>query len=389
MNLALALLLQGCGVAVMAIVLADVFLTVLYARVGVSVYSNQAGRLTWRAWRWAAMRAPRRRRGVILSFCGPVLMIALIFTWAVGLAIGAALVFYPKMGTAIQVGGGEKTPTDFITALFVATNSLSVLSSGNYAPKTAVFKLIFMFNSLVGACMISLTLTYLMQVYNALQRRSTAALNAYISANETGDGAELVTGLGPAGDFREAPTRMAVMASELAAVKESHHFYSLLLYFRFPEPESSPSRLVTILLDATSLIRSALDQEHYATFVRSGAVTELSQAATRLLAGLDDALLRDGAPDEMRDVAPEQLAAWRRRFDAAIRLFREAGIATAPDEDAGFKNYAVMRAKWQPRIDGYRDFAGFEAEDVDPIGAACAAEGPPPAGPPIDLTAAA
>src|SRR4051812_28354587 len=162
------------GALVMLVVIADIFLTVLYARMGTTLLSGYVGRATWRIFRSVATAFPNHR-GAILSFCGPAMMLILVGFWAIGLTLGAALIFYPALGTAIRSSSGEQVPRDFVTALYAAANSLSIVGSGSYSPKTTGFKLIYMFNSLVGLCGISLTLTYLMQVYNALRTRNAAA----------------------------------------------------------------------------------------------------------------------------------------------------------------------------------------------------------------------
>jgi hypothetical protein len=66
--------------------------------------------------------------------------------------------------------------TDFVTALLVAGNSLSIVGGGDYAPHTTGTRLLFLFNSLIGASVLSLVLSYLVQVYSALRERNALAL---------------------------------------------------------------------------------------------------------------------------------------------------------------------------------------------------------------------
>ena len=103
-------------------------------------------------------------------------------------------------------------------------------------------------NSFVGMTMISLTLTYLMQIYNALQRRNTLALAVHEATGETGDAADLIGAVGPRGNFSNGYTHLAQLAAEMRVVKESHHFYPVLVYFRFNEPYYTLSRLTTARL---------------------------------------------------------------------------------------------------------------------------------------------
>lgn len=91
----------------------------------------------------------------------------------------------------------------------------------------------YLFTSLVGTAIISLTLTYLMQVYAALQRRNALGLKIHLASAETADAAELLAGLGPEGKFDSGYNNLSEMAVGMSEVKESHHFYTVLSYFRF------------------------------------------------------------------------------------------------------------------------------------------------------------
>jgi hypothetical protein len=82
---------QIVGAALMLLFLADIFLTVLYARAGTGLLAPRWNRLVW-----AAVKAMSglfgRRRGTVLSFAGPLIVVLLIGFWALGLTLGAALV---------------------------------------------------------------------------------------------------------------------------------------------------------------------------------------------------------------------------------------------------------------------------------------------------------
>jgi len=101
------------GALLMALVLADVFLTVLYARAGTGIISDRLARLIW-----LALRGPASGRSgrYLLSFCGPLIVVSLLITWSVLLAVGAAMIVHPQQGTAIT-NSNQDTPIDFVTAI--------------------------------------------------------------------------------------------------------------------------------------------------------------------------------------------------------------------------------------------------------------------------------
>src|SRR4029079_2561875 len=129
------------GAACMLLIVADVFLTILYARAGTGLLSDKITRATFAAFR-ALSKASEANRGRLLSFCGPAVVVVLIFAWFFGLSLGAALIMHPRLGSSIQASNGS-TPTDFTTALYAGGNSLSVVGSGVYGPKTGAMRMFY------------------------------------------------------------------------------------------------------------------------------------------------------------------------------------------------------------------------------------------------------
>jgi len=153
----MALIEQIAGAVLTLVTLLDIFLTVLYARAGTELLSPVVSRSIWIVFRLVS-RPFGRNRGRVLSFCGPVILVALIFVWAVGLAFGSALIMHPNLGGGIRVSEGP-TPRDFMSALYAGAGSLSFVGSSDFKPQSAGFQALYMFNSLVGMSVMSLVLT--------------------------------------------------------------------------------------------------------------------------------------------------------------------------------------------------------------------------------------
>ena len=72
-------------------------------------------------------------------------------------------------------------PTDLVSAMYAEGTSMAIVGASDFTPHTSPARLLFLFNSLIGMSAMSLTLTYLMQVYTALQRRNVLAMNIHSS----------------------------------------------------------------------------------------------------------------------------------------------------------------------------------------------------------------
>src|SRR3954454_8819441 len=325
------------GTLLMALILADVFLTVLYARAGTGIISDRLARLVWLALRRASSPGNGSH---LLSFCGPLIVVALLLTWSILLALGAALIVHPQLGTSITASNGG-TPTDFVTAIYVAGSSLSIVGGSNFGPQSAGAKLLFLLNSVIGTSVISLTITYLMQIYGALRSRNSLCLKIHALSGEAGDAADLLAHLFANNQLSAGYNNLSELAAEITDAKEAHHFYPILFYFRFPEPYYSVSRSSLVALDAVSLIRSVLSKE--ADWLKqSGAVTQLSTSALLLLSTLNKVFLQQKASVEPD--ADHRL--WRIRFENARQRLQEAGISVTDDLQRSLESYIEQRRRW-------------------------------------------
>ena len=357
---------QAIGVLLLLILLLDVFLTVLYARIGTGIISGRVAHLVWRLFLWGS-RPFAHHRGRILSFCGPVILVVGVLVWAFGLTFGSALILHPLLGMSIRATAGP-TPTDFVTALFVAGSSISVVGASDFTPHTGPTRMLFLFNSLIGMSVLSLILTYLMQVYTALRERNVLGFKVQLLSADTGDAAELVAGLGPEGQFSGGYTNLADMAVEMTSVKEAHHFYPVLFYFRFVYAHYSVSRVVLMGLDTVTLIKSALDDRQFAWLKESASVAHLARVCMVLATTLEDTFVPGGAPRRNRDIDVETRDRWRRRYFAALKRFRQVGIQTIEDEEAGAEAYVVLRAGWERHIATLAPCMAYAIEEIDPAG---------------------
>jgi hypothetical protein len=359
----MALMEQIAGAVVTLAALLDIFLTILYARAGTAVFSSGVSRLIWRVFRLVA-RPFGARRGHVLSFCGPVILVALILVWAAALALGAALVIHPHLGGSVRANQGS-TPRDFMSALYAGASSLSFVGASDFKPQSSGSRALYILNSLIGMSVMSLVLTYVMQIYTALKSRNELGLAIQTLSNGTGDAAELIAGLGPHGQFDSGFTNLSSLASHASAVKEAHHFYPLLFYFRFAEPYYSVSQTATVLFDTVSLLKSALSDAEYAWLKESATVAQCWRAEMLLVDMLDGVFLHGHAAhlDSTADAAARER--WSARHGAALERLRQADIKTIADPAAGLETYISLRARWDSRIARLRASLMYDAGEID------------------------
>ena len=192
--------------------------------------------------------------------------------------------------------------------------AIALVGSSDYTAKTTVFRMVFLFNSLVGMWVMSLALTYIMQVYNALQSRNTLAMTIDQVSRSRRDAAKLIQALAPGNKFDAGYSHLSSMADAFSAIREAHDFYPVLFYFRFPEPRSAAARTALMSLDTVSLLRAAIPDGESGWIKHSAALTQLWGASLSALTTLECAFVpgREGRPPTPPD--PAQAEQWKRRF---------------------------------------------------------------------------
>ncbi|HVX84021.1 MAG TPA: ion channel [Phycisphaerae bacterium] len=360
------IVLPAAGALLILLVFLDVFLTVLFARIGTGIISHPLACYTWRAFRPLSGLFPKHR-AALLSLAGPLMLPILVGVWIVLLVLGFALVFYPFLGTGITATSGP-TPTNFGIAVYFAGDSLTTVGAPDLAPRYTFLRFTHLICSFTGLSILTLTLTYFLQIYNALQRRNTFALKIHVASAESADAAELLAGLGPEGNFDRGYPQLAEFAAEMTSFQESHHFYPVIFYFRFEDPHYDASRAALVMLDTVSLIKAGLDDRRYAWLKESAAVSQIWRASLRLTAELAAAFLPLGDPGSPPPdpPTPHDVERWRARYYAALRRMRQAGIQTIANEEEAVDTYLDLRSRWNHYIVALASHMVFPMEVVDP-----------------------
>jgi hypothetical protein len=259
-----------------------------------------------------------------------------------------------------------------VTALYAGGSSISIVAAGSFVPQTSAYRIAYLLASIIGFSSLSLVVTYLMQIYNTLHRRNTLGLKIEMLCAGKGDAAELVVRLGPRGKFETSTSTTAELAAEMSAVKEAHHFYPVLAYFRFSEPFYAVSRFTHVACDAFALMDAALDKDVHGWMPESGSMLHLWESAKHMLESLTKTFSPHGPPANDARPDDDDIVRWRARWERALPRLRAAGIAVTGDEEAGFQRYVELRSRWDGLACALGETLGFSVDEVDPAGSKAA-----------------
>jgi hypothetical protein len=354
------------GVAFLILVAYDVYSTVLHSSARYGPIGEGLNRAVWRVSRKVAFGLGRRRRHRLLNAVGPALMPLLIVTYIVLLTLAFALVYAPHVPDDFQltVAKGEAA---WVNAVYFSGCTLTTLGYGDIVPRTTALRFVALFEAASGFALISLAITYLLAVNTALERKRTVALSLYHQAGEGADAAGYIAHYFVDGKFHGLREALRTSTRDIQALLESHVEHPVINYFHPVEVYRSLPRILFLLLETCTVIRTTLDREESADLRNFPEVRTLESSARHVLTQLVESLeleRRMGPRKVLGNGAEEDERRWRRRFEQTLARLEESGIKTRDDAEQGWEEYRAKREEWESKLERLSLYLGFDWEEV-------------------------
>ncbi|GAU68081.1 hypothetical protein SSP35_06_01680 [Streptomyces sp. NBRC 110611] len=230
-------------------------------------------------WRLSSRLSTRWRAA---GLAGPLGMVCVVSVWALTVAVGWALVYWPHMPASFSYAAGlvpaeHSGPVD---ALYVSLVTLATLGLGDIAPAVGWLRVVGPLEALVGFALLSATVAWILGIYPALARRRTLALR--LSHMRGGVTPRALDSAGGAALLDSLASAVSVITVDFLQYAESYYFYD------GDENTALPRQIG----HAAGLAEQAASARH--PDVRLSA-TMLRRALDDLAAILDERFLRTGA----------------------------------------------------------------------------------------------
>ncbi len=194
------------------------------------------------------------RRETILGYFGPLSMIALLGIWACGLILGFALV---------QWGGGEhlssNLPLNFPALLYHSGETFFTLGYGDITPASVFSRFLAVAEAGMGFAFLGVVIGYLPTIYGAFSRREIEISLLDARAGSPPSAAELLSRSVNSLDQGTLDRLFESWERWAAEVLESHLSYPVLSFYRSQHSNQSWLGALTVILDATSLVITGID----------------------------------------------------------------------------------------------------------------------------------
>ena len=351
------------GVSLLLFVAYDVYATILDARARAGPISETMNRAVWRVSRWCAFRLSRARRHRVLNFVGPLLLPTLIIIYLALQIVGFGLIYFPHMPAHFNVAEGDQISTWF-DSLYFSGVTFTTAGYGDITPRTTSMRIVAVIEASAGLALISLSITYLITVYRALERKRAVALSFYHQAEEGADVGGFIVHHHVDGQFYGLVDALRTATRDIQELLESHVEHPIIHYFHTIEVYKSLPRVLFLTLESSAVIQSCLDAGVYPQTCRHPTVLTLGASARHVLNELVASLGIEPRNQTSADEEFEESRRWEKRYRATLRRLRDDGVATNPDTRAGWEIYRAQRDEWEASLHRFANHLGYDWDEV-------------------------
>lgn len=213
-----------------------------------------------------------------LSLAGPVILISTVLLWIFSIWLGWTLIFYSDSQSLKAESASP--PVDFTDVMWYVAYNMFTVGNGDFIPNSSSWQVVSSFISITGMTMVTLSITYVLQVVSAVvAKRSIAGqitsigktAGEFVAKQWTGDG------------FGAIELQLDSLSQQLATNNEQHLAFPILHYYHAARIEKSQDVAIAILDDALTIIELGVDEKHQpAETIMSSARQSVSSFLTTL-----------------------------------------------------------------------------------------------------------
>jgi hypothetical protein len=251
------------GGLLVALGLIDVFLTVLHYD-GSSLLGARVNRGTWWVVRTVTAPLPRRSRVYLRCLGAPLMIPVTLAVWVSLEVVGFALLYEPGL-EAGQFHIGQGNEPGFGLALYTSAVTLSTLGFGDVTPTAPLFHALAGLEALIGFTLLTLTISYILNVYPVLQHLSLLGAELEQQPVDPGDPRGLVAAHLTAAGPRDLGGRLESLRQRVLLYQEGLRRYPIVYYFHSRRPSRSIPAVFGGLGHMTAALRWGLPASHPAT----------------------------------------------------------------------------------------------------------------------------
>ncbi|MBA4115701.1 MAG: two pore domain potassium channel family protein [Rubrobacter sp.] len=257
-------LLVPAGVLLILVGFLDVFFTVLHYD-GFGFLSSRLYERLFGAVRLATRPLPRRHRAMGLSMAAPLMVPATITVWMFLVSLGYALIYlFGMRGGDFSLSVGRLEPS-FMESLYFSGITISTLGLGDVTPTSGIYQALAVSEALIGFGILTLSITYVLGVYNVLQHLGVVSAGLYHQAQDTSDPWSILAPHFPEGQHRGLETHLMSLHRGLVEIYEGIRQYPIVYYYHSRRAYRSLPFVFRMVGGMAGALRFGLPEDHPAS----------------------------------------------------------------------------------------------------------------------------
>ena len=257
-------ILVPAGVALILVGILDVFFTVLHYD-GFGFLSIRLYRRLFDVARLVTRPLPRKYRALGLSMAAPLMVPVTITVWIFLVSLGYALIYLFGMRNgdfALSVGRLEPS---FPEAFYFSGTAISTLGLGDITPTGSLYQALAVSEALIGFGILTLSITYVLGVYNVLQQLGVLSAGLYHQAQDTGDPWSILAPHFPGGEHRGLEGHLMYLHQGLVEIYEGIRQYPIVYYYHSRHAYRSLPFAFRMVGGMAGALRWGLPEDHPAS----------------------------------------------------------------------------------------------------------------------------
>ncbi|MGB3468623.1 MAG: potassium channel family protein [Cyclobacteriaceae bacterium] len=273
------------GLCIVVLTILDILYTVL-APNGAGYL---AGKITFYIWRISLKIAGYDHRSKLLCNVGPYMLLLIVQIWVLLIWVGNAIIIYSDPHSLYN-STQQQYQEDFISNLYFSGYVLSAMGHGDYSPSNGWWKAYTAFISFTGVVFITLAISYLLPVIQAVTDKRTLSLRISSFGNSPED---ILKKNWKNDHFEYLVKELKDLKPAIFSLAQQHMAYPIIHYFHSKDRnESAPINIATV--DETlTILRSLLkDNSTESTLINDLVSTQ--SAITYFLSTLKSGHIKPG-----------------------------------------------------------------------------------------------
>lgn len=240
------------GIVIVTLTLIEALWTTLWVDGDSGPITSRFTTLIWKLFRFLTKSGNHK----LLSLAGPFILFITVFSWISLLFFGWIFIFYSDPDS---IHSNSKVVPDFVDHLWYIGYTIFTVGNGDFKPNGDIWQVLSAMVAFTGMGMVTLTITYIMQVITAVTNKRSFA-SQITGVGKTAE--EFVQKQWTGNGFGAIELQLTTFNEQLSLLNEQHLAFPILHYYHAERPEKSQDLAIAIFDDALNLIEFGVEEKY-------------------------------------------------------------------------------------------------------------------------------